>query len=795
MSFLMERYLSTYGDNIPSPEDQTPIHGDNNTITDNNDGSLMPNTFTVTSSNQQSCGDNNMKHLPSRMRRSRRAMNPNSNNSNGSKNSVQCLSGDTGGDDLIVVDDDDLVGGDLTQVPDNQVSTCGSKMLSNSNNTDNCDHDGDGGDDKDKESESGTYTLDKEDPEVEEARRRIDQVFGVSCKDYSLPQSSSCDRVTLNSQVSGPIRTAISSSKTDGELSVKDSFFTRARLAGALNKQQQQHQPSSTGVGGLAVNQSFVRARRSNMSLQGSNAGSDSDSNSNSPGTLTSHPVYASGNPTAANHNQINTNSIALNRGSPLHQKLNQRHSSSPHRRGSADLGGTRSASRERSTGLSSHHHHGQNYSRSYVGSSLRSGSEKGSRNSLNDLEDDSSLKSDPASSESTGSNCGGGGGRSNSEANHSSLPSMRLNRTVALRRAKLGMDTLGVPLNLTGPKPAAPNISSSNSNQPVSRSGTSSRPSTSPTSFVRNDGGRFSLRVSSTSSSKKPPLAQDNHSAGAKNSSANSVNRLSNSSKTRAGGNSADEVSNRCRSPARSSSGVSSSAKVRHALQKSSSFTDPKDSNSSSSSNLHYYGNSDSHHESNNGGSSYREMSPFQLGKRIFSNKPHQMLNRDNAMKTLSSHHPSSHYNQLDERTRAAAERLHESIRSSLCDDDGRNSKGLSPLDNLVIAATLQLSHKLRYNLRFILEDERLKFPADSETRIMIEELLPQVGVPDRSATSSSSKSKDLSNILKNLKKIEQSFELVSLLLKNRNLDISPSSPSEDASFSDQVNGYQDEY
>lgn len=499
----MERYLSTYGDNTPSPEDQTQLHSDN-TITDNNDGTSMPNTSaTNTTCNQQqqpqqSCGDNNMKHLPPRLRRSRRGVNQSSsNNSNnsGGKSSVQCISGETGGDDLIVVDDDDLVGGDLTQAPDDQsVTKCGSKMLSKSN-VDNCDDDD--GDEKDKESESGTYTLDKEDPEVEEARRRIDQVFGVSCKDYSLPQSSSCDRVTLNSQAGGPIRSAISSSKTDGELSVKDSFFARARLSGMLNKpQQQRHQPSSTSVEGLAVNQNFVRARRSNMSLQGSNAGSDSDSNSNSPGTLASHPVYASGNSTAANHNQINTNSAILNRVSPLHQKLNQRHSSSPHRRGSTDLSGSRSASRERSTGLPSHHHHGQNYSRSYVGSSLRSGSEKGSRNSLNDLEDDSSLKSDPASSESTGSNCGGGGGgsRSKSEANHSSLPSMRLNRTVALRRAKLGMDTLGVPLNLS-PKPAAPSISSSNSNQPVSRSGTSSRPTTSPSSFVRNDGGRFSLR------------------------------------------------------------------------------------------------------------------------------------------------------------------------------------------------------------------------------------------------------------------------------------------------------------
>lgn len=307
-------------------------------------------------------------------------------------------------------------------------------------------------------------------------------------------------------------------------------------------------------------------------------------------------------------------------------------------------------------------------------------------------------------------------------------------------------------------------------------------------------------------SSGKKPPITQQQQQN-------NQINKqqpphANTANKTRPRGRSVvsdNEVSNRNRSAHSSITAVQSSSRsnVGSSLQKSSSFNNSRENNSRESPN-------------------YRQMSPFK--QRLLAGKTHPMLqSRDNPIKTLASH--QLQYNQLNEETKrklAAAERLHESIRSTLCDDDA-TSKGLSTLDKLVIAAILQLSHKLRHNLRFILEDERLKYPSDSDTRIMIEELLPQVAVQDRRAPESSDKSKDLSNILKNLKKIEQSFDckyhlrmvsflftektcfftdlffffssrsVVSLLLKNHSILLSPEESSSTDNSS--PNGYQDEY
>lgn len=285
---------------------------------------------------------------------------------------------------------------------------------------------------KDDLSESGTYTLDKADPEVEEARRKIDEVFGVSR--FNLPQSSSCDRVSIkNSSTDANHRPPISSSKTDGELSAKNSpIFPRACIAQNVKSQ-------------LLINPNFIRSRRPNTSLPGSNANSDSDSNS---------PVHP------RPKNGIHPRMESPSRGSSsLH---------SPRRESYEQI-------RDRNLTMT----------RSGFNNLNHTTSDKGSRNSLNDFDDDISLKSEAASTESTGSNSGR---NCSSEVNHSSLPPMRLNRTVALRRAKLGLDTLGVPLNLT-PK----STSNTASNSHPSRS--NSKPSSPAAAFVRNDGGRFSLR------------------------------------------------------------------------------------------------------------------------------------------------------------------------------------------------------------------------------------------------------------------------------------------------------------
>lgn len=95
-----------------------------------------------------------------------------------------------------------------------------------------------------------------------------------------------------------------------------------------------------------------------------------------------------------------------------------------------------------------------------------------------------------------------------------------------------------------------------------------------------------------------------------------------------------------------------------------------------------------------------------------------------------------------------------------------------ISPLDSLVISAINQLSGKLRTRLIELLEGERSNHSIGSETRSLIEEILPQVacsmsGLDYRGAQSKgaynhepSNLSRDLSNILKNLKKVEQIFD-----------------------------------
>lgn len=103
-----------------------------------------------------------------------------------------------------------------------------------------------------------------------------------------------------------------------------------------------------------------------------------------------------------------------------------------------------------------------------------------------------------------------------------------------------------------------------------------------------------------------------------------------------------------------------------------------------------------------------------------------------------------------------------------------------ISPLDSLVISAINQLSSKLRTRMRDLLERERSNHLIGSETRGLIEEILPQVGpsaigMDGRSGQSKnaythepSNISRDLSNILKNLKKVEQIFDGKARLLSN---------------------------
>ncbi|GBN35315.1 hypothetical protein AVEN_172074-1 [Araneus ventricosus] len=93
-------------------------------------------------------------------------------------------------------------------------------------------------------------------------------------------------------------------------------------------------------------------------------------------------------------------------------------------------------------------------------------------------------------------------------------------------------------------------------------------------------------------------------------------------------------------------------------------------------------------------------------------------------------------------------------------------SNKEITALDSLVISAIHQLASKLWSNSKQLLERERKKCPKGSDTWLMIDEVLPQgpvTGTPEDGDFT-----KDLSSILKNLKRVEQGLDVLSSILEN---------------------------
>lgn len=673
----------------------------------------------------------------------------------------------------------------------------------------------------DDKSESGTYTLDKNDPVVEEARRRIDQVFGVPSESNQLfPSSSSLDRMTSSLASISALKSLLSS-PSKAEVNLYSSSATINRSSNDQRRQSDTKPP--------LVNSTFLNSRV-NVSCPSSNPGSDSESNSypivkpQRKHNYKSEDADASKDQSSmwSRKNSMDRSSIR-NRTHSFTKKSSQSPSSSPTPSSILRASGVPSGSTKAYTSGSAINLTNQGCDKlKRVNSNQRNGSDI-------DLGDDdtNSLKSD-ASNASTEPSSGSGQCKS---LDNSNKTSMRFNRAFALRRAKLGMDTLGVPLNLTAERQAHHNS--------ILESRSNPRSTPSPT-FNRSDGGRFSLRVmnNNQNSNRKPPAGNPNHwsrqsTSGSGNNNARQpiVNKLRTMSTS-------SDTENRCSSPGQSPCRSMKSFPI----QKSSSFHNPKESSTLSSVRQQV--------------SNLRGMSPFSVSKRFFSTKPHQQhqmgYNSDNT--GLGNNHNSTGMqhnlsasrktNQnYEDRRNNMSESLNDSKLSRLTGShrnpaqssipsstplnkgvhanspssplspstpnraiyNGNNGEGkgkeLSALDKLVISAIFQLSHKLRYNLRVILDNERIKYPKGNETRLMIEELLPQVSVQEKRMLDNGDLSRDLSHILKNLKKVEQSFDVVTLLLANGNANSfsGSSSPGGDNDFYGDVNvscsDFQDEY
>lgn len=433
----------------------------------------------------------------------------------------------------------------------------------------------------------------------------------------------------------------------------------------------------------------------------------------------------------------------------------------------------------------------------------------------------------------------------------------LKLNRAFALRRARLGIETPGVPLNLTEEKQKK-NLENKNRISPGNRYGIHSDESTvssSISNFNRRDGGRFSLRAPSnrntpvrSNSHGKPPIASqfisdkrgnDFHGKTSQtvtptrslssNRNQRGTNILSNNRNFRANSESKAPLGTSQRvSPASSTCSISHCQSV----QRSCSFGPASN------------GNVSSHAMSPRASLDYssqflRGMSPLRSYKRIFNSKTHQITNdarqqshRQQANvvpikrspsdatsqsfeissptpsastscvthKILSSPspstiNPSGYHNNVQHTNTLAHQLTHSTMTCSVNDADAvtgsasspvslptpsyltqnqtpgtslsRSGRSLSALDSLVLSAILQLSMKLRNGMKELLHQERLKHPPGSETRMMVDEILPQVaslesltGQQSIESMVHENLSKDLSSILKNLKRVEQSIE-----------------------------------
>lgn len=312
---------------------------------------------------------------------------------------------------------------------------------------------------------------------------------------------------------------------------------------------------------------------------------------------------------------------------------------------------------------------------------------------------------------------------------------SLKVNRAFALRRARLGIETPGVPLNLTDEKQKK--NQDNRNKQNVQTEGT----------FNRNDGGRYSLRASKTTG--RPPLPSSYPSSPDKRADdLRKAVQMNGSRSLRA-----SSESNHLRlSPSSSSSSIPNQN-----VQRSSSFG-PQSSSARSSS-----------RRAENGDRGSRSMTPMHMmTRRMFSVRPHQQQQYADSMRNKQQANVAPIKRSPEACPHAAmTSSLHDHVsdpQSFVSNQPVIQRRTLSSLDNLVVSAILQLSSKLRFGMREWLEQEKVKHAPGSETRLMIDEILPQVStlcsnVPDASSANENL-SRDLSTILKNLKKVEQSLE-----------------------------------
>jgi len=664
-------------------------------------------------------------------------------------------------------------------------------------------------DDEDALSDAGTYTVEldtNQDPIAEEARKRIDEIFGIG-KETRTKQH--LDSMSNSSSTN--------SSKPTSKHSFKVSSIKKGYLE-TRSRQNSQQRSSKTELQRKNSNSSTerlsFRSRRSSLQQQSTNSGGlikrQDSFNKSSVSKVSSigRQINSSSKPLTSTNkkSQLNQNISLINQNNTIVFNCGNNDSSN------------------------------SLLNRARANSITRNFTKKVTRKDQLKDDDTGSIRSEGASTAGSTDLSSINSEKCKSDTGQTTS-SLRFNRAFALRRARLGIDTPPLTNNSSKNKNSTTKPSSnSSSNKPNSHipiTSTNHHQSRAiDFGFDRSDGGRYSLRASSSSS--RPPINGQQRLAIANRSkqlqqtnSSNSLNKHETSSLISAISESKNKVANKM---IKKNSFIiddpeflrsnhvraNSFAGAGDGLPLSNHLKPPRLSSAASTSSNNTMSNASTSEDLSNlsdqiNVKGLKHLSPFQLGRRIYSTKPHYMAQTNSFRNKLSENGNNLYTNGNNELTlcdlaQSLTNELPPSLHSLNSEPikkfgqlsasstpqpnssnsfsfNNSNSKSLSALDYLVLSAVHQLSFKLRCKLRSILDAEKSKYPIDNENRILIEELLPQVNVIEyrNSETSEKTISRDLSNVLKNLKRIEQSLEVINLLLESNSFMKSVDSPNDD--------------
>ena len=680
-------------------------------------------------------------------------------------------------------------------------------------------------------SETGTYTveLDNQDPIAEEARKRINEIFGVKGE---LPSSLTKQQLDSLSNCSSSISSRKANSKSSFKISSIKKVYknenedNRIRHNSIRNsiKNELEHKNSNSSTERLSFRnrrsslQSSLK-RQDSFRKSSGNKLSGSKSVSNNVSNSNSKPNNNSSSLTEPNKkSQLNQNINLINQNNTFVFNCNNNNNSSSNSNSLLNRARANSITRSLTKKMVSR------------------------KDQLKD-DDTNSIKSDEAASTAGSTDLSSmNSEKCKSDNGQNNYTSLRFNRAFALRRARLGIDTPPITKNNNkinnnsrNSKNSKPNNHHQVSHIPINNQSRSSSQCSAIEYLDRSDGGRYSLRASAS----KPPIcnqtfttsklsSNNNH----KSISNNLIKQGSSSSLINAISASKDKVANKLLN--KNSSNKTNVNCLNQAVHiRANSFGGTNNGNSPSLSLVNKTMNGNANNQllkqqhqsrlssaastsSNNTMSNastnedlsnasdpikvknYSHLSPFQLGRRIYSTKPHYIAQSNSFRNRLEENgglhqnnsensngiddHPqtTSTFNQFNQTSELPATLLSEKKKfgqltvsnsnstfnsySNANSSNGNSCKSLSALDYLVLSAVSELSFKLRCKLRSILDAEKSKYPLDNENRILIEELLPQVNLlteyRNSETTSEKTISRDLSNVLKNLKRIEQSLE-----------------------------------